>query len=381
MNRNRLFITLNREREWQRCLLQGLCVKGNSIVPTLDNGPCVMITGSVDSTEHNFCWRNLQIDAQLGDNIVMQVSAYASDNTAVSIDGRTVELDSFLKDSSVDASVRSQAVDDLFKPLFSNCFDGPIDLHGRYIWIKLDFIILERRELSVNKLKLQIKGEQMVDYLPSVYREEDGENGFLTRFLSIFDSIFFDMDSAIERSSQSLDYRIAEGDLLRYLSSWLCIEDVAYVSEDRLRERISHTAEEYRFIGIKRGLISWIEDEYGVTPNIIEYYSVDKLVHEGKDKEVYRRLFGDNPYKFFVLLPEKTFADTHEANLFMEKLKRRIPAYTEPEVVITRNNTILEKHTYLGVNSVLSGYSYANTDVGTRISNEIILGGSKDEQQ
>lgn len=381
MNRNRLFITLNRQREWQRCLLQGLCVKGNTVIPTLENGACVMITGSVDSTEHNFCWRNLQIDAELGDNIIMQVSAYASDNTAVSIDGRTVELDSFLMDGSVDAATRLEAVSGLFRPLFSNCFDGPIDLHGRYIWIKLDFVILERRELIINKLKLQTKGEQMVDYLPSVYREEDGENGFLTRFLSIFDSIFFDMDTAIDRLSQSLDYRIAEGDLLRYLSEWLCIEDVAYISEDRLRQRIRNTAEEYRFIGVKRGLISWIEDEYGVTPNIIEYYSVDKLVHEGRDKEVYHRLFGDNPYKFFVLLPEKTFSDTHEANLFMEKLKHRIPAYTEPEVIMTRNNTILEKHTYLGVNSVLSGYSYANTDVGTRISNEIILGGSKNEQQ
>ena len=223
--------------------------------------------------------------------------------------------------------------------------------------------------------------EQMIDYLPSAYREEDGENVFLSRFLSIFDSIFFDMDYKIGRSAEMLDYRTARGEILRYLSEWLCIEDVAYISEERLRERIKRTVEEYRSIGVKRSLIGWIENEYGVTPNIIEYFSVKKMVNNGKDKEVYHRLFGDNPYKFFVLLPEKTFTDIHEANLFMEKLKRRIPAYTEFEVVMVRNNTILDKYTFLGVNSMLIGYSYAHTDVGTRISNEIILGGSNDEQQ
>lgn len=376
---SRLFITLNRRSEWQRCLLKNMEISGNSIVPSGDSGSCVMITGSVDSTEHNFFWSSLRIDAELGDNIIMQVSAFASDTTTILLNGRTTELDSYLRDSSADPGERLSEISGLFTPLFNNCFDAPVNLHGRYIWIKLDFIILERHELRVNKIKLRIKGEQMIDYLPSVYRSEDGENGFLTRFLSIFDSIFFDMESAIEKAPDNLDYRIAGGDLLRYLSEWLCIEDVAYIPEERLRERIRRTAEEYRSIGVKRSLISWIENEYGVTPNIIEYYNVSRMVHEGRDKEVYRRLFGNDPYKFFVLLPEKTFADTHEANIFMEKLKRRVPAYTEPEVVITQNNVILEKHTYLGVNSVLSGYTYANTDAGTRLSNDIILGGSNDE--
>lgn len=381
MNSSRVYITLNRKSEWQRCLLHGLEIDENRIVPSADGNICTMITGSVDSMEHNFCWRNLLIDAQLGENIVMQVSAYASDTTTVQLDDRAAELDSFLTDGSADVQERIGAVETLFRPLFNNCFDGPIGLNGRYIWIRLRFIILQRRDLCINKLKLLLKGEQMIDYLPSVYRETDGENGFLSRFLAIFDSIFFDMDDKIGKTAELLDYRIAKDDILRYLSEWLCIEDVAYIPEEKLRERIKRTVDEYRFIGVKRSLITWIESEYGVTPNIIEYFSVKKMVNSGKDKEVYHRMFGDNPYKFFVLLPEKTFSDTHEANLFMEKLKRRIPAYTESEVVMMRSNVILDKYTFLGVNSMLSGYSYAHTDVGTRISNEIILGGSNDEQQ
>lgn len=87
-----------------------------------------------------------------------------------------------------------------------------------------------------------------------------------------------------------------------------------------------------------------------------------------------------DPYKFYILLPEKTFADTREANLFTERLKNRIPAYTEAEVVVLKRNVVLEQHTYLGVNSVLSGYVCAEADAGS-ITGDIILGGNNDEQQ
>ena len=236
--------------------------------------------------------------------------------------------------------------------------------------------IIEKREESSGLLK----SESMMQYLPELYRASDGENGFMTRFMSIFDSIFFDMDERIAKARSSLDYRIADGEMLRYLAEWIMTEDAAYLSTDELRKRIRRTAADHRRMGTREGLSDWIQQEYGVKPNIIEYFSVKKLVSEGRDREVYRRLFGTDPYKFYVLLPEKTFSDTHEANIFTEKLKNRIPAYTEAEVVILKKNVILENHTYLGVNSVISGYSCAEADAGS-IAGDIILGGSNDEEQ
>ena len=241
-------------------------------------------------------------------------------------------------------------------------------------------MMLDREPVELTKLKLLLKSESMMQYLPELYRASDGENGFMTRFMSIFDSIFFDMDERIAKARSSLDYRIADGEMLRYLAEWIMTEDAAYLSTDELRKRIRRTAADHRRMGTREGLSDWIQQEYGVKPNIIEYFSVKKLVSEGRDREVYRRLFGTDPYKFYVLLPEKTFSDTHEANIFTEKLKNRIPAYTEAEVVILKKNVILENHTYLGVNSVISGYSCAEADAGS-IAGDIILGGSNDEEQ
>lgn len=378
---NSKFITLNRSSEWQRCLLWGLEISGHSLVPSKEGGNGIVITGSVDSTEHNFRWRGLLVDAQLPENAVMRVSAYAANSTIIEADGHMAELDSLLRDTSVSAQKRLEMIDKLFVPLYTNCFDGPLNLCGRYIWLKLEFVMLEKRELSLNKIKLLLHRESIMEYLPEVYRVEDGENGFMSRFMSIFDSIFFGMDDSIEELGDRLDYRAAKGDFLRYLAGWIKLEDTAYLSDGEIRSRIKRAAEDYRRIGVKQGLVSWIEHEYGVTPNIIEYYNVRRMVYEGKERDTYHRLFGENPFKFFVLLPEKTFTDTHDANIFMEKLKSRIPSYTEAEVIIIRKNIVLGSHTYLGVNSVISGYAAANTDSGTGISHEIILGGSKNEQQ
>lgn len=382
MTGSRLYITLNRASEWRRGLLNALKISGNSIVPgNGDSTSAVFISGSIDSSEHNFYWKSLMIEAALSENMIIRVSAYSSNTTLTEIDGISVEIDSYLRSEAVSTEKKLRQLEPLFKPIYSGRTDGPVNLRGRYIWIKLDFVMLDKREMRLDKIKLLLKSESMMEYLPEVYRATDGENGFLTRFLSIFDNIFFDMDDKIGALSDSLDYRIAEGELLKYLAEWVNIEDATYLPNEVLRQRISTAVSENSMTGTKDGLVSWIYREYGVKPNIIEHYNVKRMVREGKDRDVYQRLFGDDPHKFFVLMPENVFANTHDANVFMGKLKKRIPVNTDVEVVTLQRSVILEHHTYLEVNSVLGGYSEARVDSAIKISYNLILGGEDNEQQ
>ena len=117
MNRSRLYITLNRPSEWQRCLLSGMTISGGSVTSDSGISGCTMVTGSQDSTEHGFLWRSLEIAADYGENTVTRVSAYAADSTIVSAGGRTFELDSFLRDDTVPADERLKLLDGLFTPL------------------------------------------------------------------------------------------------------------------------------------------------------------------------------------------------------------------------------------------------------------------------
>jgi len=161
--------------------------------------------------------------------------------------------------------------------------------------------------------------------------------------------------------------------------------------ESGIKESYFHLADEKAGNRLLYKIINTLTPEKGApsfgsdlisADNLFRFQSevIRKLAAEGGDREVYQRLFGSDPYKFYILLPEKTFADTREANLFTERLKNRIPAYTEAEVVVLKRNVVLEQHTYLGVNSVLSGYVCAEADAGS-ITGDIILGGNNDEQQ
>lgn len=380
MNKSRLYITLNRSSEWQRGLLYNIAIAGNALKSAEGTAQCTIITASADSTEHGFLWRSAEVFANISENTVMRVSAYAADSTIVNIGDKTCELDALLSDGTMSEKERLELVSGLFTPLCTNCFDGPINLKGRYIWIKLDFMALDRKAVEVSKIKLLLKSDSMMNYLPEMYRASDGESGFMTRFMSIFDSIFFDMDERIASARSAMDYRVADGDMLRYLAEWIMTDDAAYLDAPRLREKIRDTVEDYKYTGTKHGLCSWIKREYGAEPVIIEYFDVKKMISEGKDSEVYKRLFGSNPYKIFVLMPENTFADTHAANIFTKRLKSRLPAYAEAEVIVLKKNVVLDNNTYLDVNSIVNGYSDAQAENGSVVG-DIILGGSNDEQQ
>lgn len=380
---SRSYMTLNRASEWRRALLYNLIIRDHAVVTDgTKHDTAVIVTGSADSGEYDFIWRNMLIDVTLGENIIMKVSAYAANTTVAATDRRVMELDSFLADGSVPPEERLAELSGLFTPIFTNCTDAPINLRGRYIWLKIEFVMLESCDLELRKLKLLLAGERMVDYLPELYREEDGENGFLTRFLSIFDSLFFSLDDDIAKLGNSLDYRIAEGQMLRYLSKWLDIEDSAYLSDEELRTKIRNAISDHRRIGVKRGIAEWIRHEYGCEPNIIEYFDVRDMIYNSKDRETYQRLFGENPFKFFVVMPDGVFASQQDAGIFMQRLKKRIPAHTEAEVIVAKQRIVLEDHTYLGNNTMLSDYAHASMDAGSVISHDIILGGSDaDEKQ
>ena len=60
----------------------------------------------------------------------------------------------------------------------------------------------------------------MVDYLPAIYQGQD----FTYRYLSIFNSMFQDMESAIDSLPRLFDLESAPPELLEYLVNWVCID-------------------------------------------------------------------------------------------------------------------------------------------------------------
>jgi len=387
MEKDRMYITINRNREWNRSLLVNLLAKDNQVVFDLSKeneygmlAAGILITGSIDSTEHDFQWDSMLIDADMPENSVIKISCFASDSKEILLGYRLVNLDEYIKDSQKDAKNKLIELSKLFKPSFSGSTDGLIRVRGRYLWIKLEFLVPQPQKFCLRKIKVLLANEKIIQYLPEIYRDSNEDNNFFERFMAIFDSIFFNIEERIEKMSDELDYTIAKSEMLRYLASWLCIQDTHGMDDESLRERIASIIPEYSAIGTKPGIEKFVESELGVTPTIIEYFNYEQMLRESKDKEIFKELFGTNTYKFFILLPEEVFTKNRNINGFLKKLKNNIPAYTEVELIKLKKGTILGKHTYLGVNSMVGEYNYVSVDENKSISYDTLIGGDENEK-
>ena len=213
----------------------------------------------------------------------------------------------------------------------------------------------------------------MVDYLPSIYRSS-GTESFTTRFLSIFHSMVLDLEEDIYSVSRQFDFERASGDMLRFIASWVCV-DTAGLDDEGIRRAIAGAMEEYQFAQTPAGIRRMIERWTGHTPILVEHFTVRENIRRGKDKELYSRLYGDNPYKFFVLMEEKTFKSRAEADAFLERLRKAIPAHVDADLILLKQSVYLDWHTYLGVNSVISGYTPVAIDESISIHYDTMIGG------
>ena len=125
-----------------------------------------------------------------------------------------------------------QELPDLFGPAVGTGEDILLDLTGRYLWLALELIAGGSEGPRVECVSLRMGGDHMVDYLPSIYQGQD----FTYRYLSIFNSLFQDMEKDIYDLPRKLETDITDEDMLSFLAKWLCLEKEG--GAERLRELI-----------------------------------------------------------------------------------------------------------------------------------------------
>jgi phage tail-like protein len=394
MGNGRLIYTLG--SDWRNTRMLNLTVSGQNVVFTAQEAQQygtfatgVLITRSIDSNEQNYSWGNMQIDATIPENSVIRVYCYASDSKLVSLDEVPVDLDGYIMNHEDEGKQlikeHFRDISYLFHMAFSGALDGLVNQKGRYLWIKIELLVPNPSEFLLRNIRLVFPNEKLIQYLPQIYRDIREDNDFFVRFMDIFESVFFDIEREVEEIPKKLDYTVATGEMLRYLASWICLDTggipIRHLPDTEIRKRMFSAVSEYKEIGTRNGVLHYTERELGVKPIIVEYFMVKKMVKEGRDKEVYRELFGENPYCFFLLIPEEAFSDDRDLGSFIRALRNNIPAQTEAKVVLLKKRIVLDKHTYLGINSVIGNYNYVSVDQNISISYDTLIGGNPDEKQ
>jgi phage tail-like protein len=120
--------------------------------------------------------------------------------------------------------------------------------------------------LSENKVETEYQS-RLLDYLPSVYREDK----LMNQFLLIFESILNPIENTVDNMALYFDPRLTPEQLLPWLASWVDITLDPQWPLERRRELVSKASELYRWRGTRRGLTEYLRIYTGKIPQIVEY--------------------------------------------------------------------------------------------------------------
>jgi len=268
------------------------------------------------------------------------------------------------------------------------------NIQGQYLWFKLTLSGSEMLSPVIKSVTVFFPRVSYLDYLPAIYQEDSISKGLLERFLAIFESIFYEIDSTIDHIGRFFDAYGAPPDFLSWLGSWLAVSMDDDWPEDKKRLFISKAPSLYIKKGTREGLEESIELFTGKKPFIVErfrafkactgnifqscnkekpisfpsqeqiFFPPEELIvkrcHEnkadekkGKEESLIDALYGTEKFGFCVLLADPDL-DTTAQSRVRRIIEEQKPAHTSYELKVLEPLFYLDRHTYLEINSVVT---------------------------
>ena len=330
----------------ERCLVQGFHVTENDSLQADEQilkRQCIF--AHIDSNLVDCPWGRLVFRAKLQGDMLLTVRVFASNDKMFRLGDDICEIDDFLLDEMVPIKKKQ----DLF--VLANCLQisGHEDIllygqKGRYLWLWLELSGPGHAEIS--ELKLYSPGDIFLETFPEVYRNS-GE--FLHRYLSVFSSLYNDLDEKIDALSRIVDIDTAPDEALPILADWLGLKlEPGFLTAEETRLLLKNA---YGLL-TKKGTLSSIE---GVVRLFVkeEFFIVERNLLPVGQMEGMESLYGATPYDFSILIN----AEPNEQ--LLAKLQMLInqfkPVRVKANFVFLKACDGLDVYTYLGLNSTVCG--------------------------
>jgi phage tail-like protein len=146
----------------------------------------------------------------------------------------------------------------------------------RYLWLKLALSgLTPRAAAAVREMRVYYPRISYLRYLPATYQEDRLSREFLERFLSLFETVFGDLEATIGRIPEVFTPEVAPSAFLDWLAQWLDLgieEDWDPAVKRRL---IEQAARLYERKGTPEGLADFIEVIVGQRPLILESFEAE----------------------------------------------------------------------------------------------------------
>lgn len=293
------------------------------------DGGGFVILPYLDSGKNMADWGRLHIDMELSSETMIVVYAAA------------------LSVLPADSNISKELFETEGTKVFINREDMLLyDLKGRYL-----LIMVEARgegRLSIGNIKVYEKGDFLLDMFPGIYRKR---NSVLHRYLSIFTTIYQNMQERIEELPMFFIPDKAPKDMLPVLARWMGLDlGEGILDEKVLRLLVKEAYSLNRVRGTRQAIQRIIEILTGRKPLIAE----SNLIPDSGDKDrrfIEKKLYGDNMYDVAVLIPEgEKYYSVSQLMFYVNQLA---PAKCRLKIIWLCNSSRLDDYTYSDINGCL----------------------------
>lgn len=315
----------------------------------------VWLCDSLDSGAEETEWHKLVMGSRQENDTQIVVRCYASDSKEVAIGSDVLDLDRYIADGTIPMEEKLAALAGLWAKPLADPEDALLfKLKGRYLWLYVELIGSESHAPVVRSLEVYFPRETYLAHLPPIFQRHEQSRDFLSRYLSIFQTIMDETDRRIGNVTRVFDAGGADGRSLRWLLGWLGIEGEDDWSEDQLRQLLKHAHTLYSLRGTKTAMELLISIYTGEKPIVLEYEQVKPLKENPELGEVAERLYAADPHVFNVLVKAE-HADTETKRVALLQLIDAFkPAFASCKLVVLQPWVYMDLHSYLGMNTVLS---------------------------
>lgn len=356
------YFIFNKKADYESGCLENMSVSGGRICPVKGSRKkSVFISKLLDSREYETVWHRMRLRGDEGRGLSYRLFVYAGNEDRFIYNGQSVSLSEFLKDESVGAEEKKEAVSPWLQKQTDSRDDVLLhEVRGRYLWIIIE-MYWQHNISSLSDIQIFFPARSWIRYLPEIYQKED-KNGFLERFLAIFQTIYEDFSDRIREVSWQFDPDIAGGQYLSWLARWMDVAESYIWSEDQLRQLLKKGMALFKKRGTRQGVIEFVSLYTGERPYVVENHQIQYIRDEKRRRETLGRLYGNTPFSFTVLVREEVVHTVWQQKTLIQIIEDVKPAQMQMQLVVIKPYIFMDQYSYLGINSVLGRYSNLKLD-------------------
>ncbi|MDF2720879.1 MAG: hypothetical protein K0Q59_554 [Paenibacillus sp.] len=313
------------------------------------------VSEALDSAEEETVWHKIELLADIPEETQIRISYFATDEQFGVLDGQVVNYSDYFADPDIPLTQKWMASRHLWSPPIVNPHDALLmQAKGKYLRFRIELVGSDQRAPVIRRLRVVFPRQSPIAYLPPIYQEDTDGSGFLERFLALFGTFLNEMEEKISKVSANFDPDSVSGTYLKWLSGWLALDIADGWDETKLRTLIKQAPELYKQRGTRLGLARMLRIYTGVEPFIVEQHQLKSMQESSELRQMFNRLYGDNPYVFCVMLPPECVRTDKQRLMVEAIITDQKPAYTEGKLVVLQPWMHTDMHTYLGINTVLA---------------------------